>query len=190
MKASNCNHTRTLLAASYVSERRRVDRAHRRMREISAIRHSPARAREAARELDFALQEATGAAARARQAAACTTTQSSPQRHPRRRKADRSVPPAVRPWAAELGRLADIGIWLLRTTLDDKGVLLPDAVRVANYAAKGPHLAGLDFGNQAAEQPGGPLIGINLLAAVDGTGPGVATGRQSLVAAAAERQGT
>ncbi len=188
MKAGDCDYTLTLLSASYATERRRVDRAYRRMREISAIPHSPARAREAARELTSALQQATAAATRIRQAAACTTAQSSQQRHARRRRADRSVPPAVRPWSAELRRLADIGVWLRRTTLDDKGVLLPETVQVANYAAKGPHVAGLDFGNQAAAQPGGPLIGINLMAAIDGTDPGGVPGCHSVVAAATATQ--
>ena len=169
MKAGSCDRTLTLLATSYATDRRRVDRAYRSMRQISARPHPPARAREAARELNAALRQATAAAARVRQAAACATARSSPQRRGRPRRADRSVPPAVRPWSAELRRLGDIGVWLRRTTLDDKGVLLPDAVRVANYAAKGPHVAGLDFGNQAAVRPGGPLVGINLMATIDGT---------------------
>jgi hypothetical protein len=188
MKAGNGDRTLSLLATSYATERRRVDRAYRRMRDISTTPHSPAPAREAARELSLALRDATRVATRARLAAACTTAQPFPPGHARHPKADRSVPPAVRPWSAELRRLTDIRVWLRRTTLDDKGVRLPNAVRVANYAAKGPHIAGLDFGNQAASRPGGPLIGINLRETVDGTTSARPARLQPVVAAASAKQ--
>ncbi|HVV77078.1 MAG TPA: hypothetical protein VHC43_13690 [Mycobacteriales bacterium] len=156
------------LASGYETKRDRVDAAHQRMRAITAVPHRPAQAREAARELTDALRVATDAASRALQAAA--RAEPSPRHHLRHVRADRSVPAAVRPWSAELVRLAEIGVWLRRTTLDDDGVQLPKTVRVANYAAKGPHIAGLDFGNQAAEPPGGPRIGIDLAATSDATG--------------------
>jgi len=154
-------------ASGYEAERSRVDAAHQRLRAITAVPHRPAQAREAARELTIALRDATDAASRALQAATLTDR---PQRqHLRHHKADRSVPAAVGAWSAELVRLAEIGVWQRRTTLDDTGVQLPQAGRVANYAAKGPHIAGLDFGNQAEEPPGGPRIGIDLAAAIDAT---------------------
>ncbi len=152
---------------SYETLRARVDAAHSQMRDLVAISHVPAQARAAATELTAALRAATDLASRNLQAAALAVQ---PPRHRLgRRKADRSVPPAVRPWSAELVRLAEIGVWLRRTTLDDPGVHLPMTVRVANYAAKGPHIAGLDFGNQAAESAGEPRIGIDLAATLDAT---------------------
>lgn len=168
------NHDKVRLAltdlAGYEAERSRVDAAYRRMRAVTAVPHPPAQAREAVWELTEALRAATDAATRALQAAALTVAP--PRHHMRRRKTNRSVPAAVRPWSAELVRLADIGVWLRRTTLDDTGVQLPKTARVANYAAKGPHIAGLDFGNQAADPPGGPRIGIDLAATIDATNPG------------------
>lgn len=155
------------LASGYQAERSRVDAAHERLRAVTAVPHPPAQAREAARELTIALRDATDAASRALQAAALAEPR--PRRHLRRRKADRSVPATVRPWSVELVRLAEIGVWLRRTALDDTGVQLPKTVRVANYAAIGPHIAGLDFGNQAADPPGGPRIGIDLAATIDAT---------------------
>lgn len=156
------------LTRGYGAERSRVDAAYRRMRAITAVPHAPAQAREAARELTVALSTATATATRTLQAAALTLP---PRRHLARRQADRSVPAAVRPWSAELVRLAAIGSWLRRVTLDDTGVQLPIARQVADYAAKGPHIAGLDFGNQAVEPPGGPRIGIDLRATIDATNP-------------------
>lgn len=158
------------LARGYDAERSRVDAAHQRMRAITAVPHPPAQAREAARELTTALRAATATVSRTVQAATLTIPPA-PRHQLGRRKADRSVPPAVRPWSAELVRLAEISVWLRRVTLDDPGVHLPRTVRVANYAAKGPHIAGLDFGNQAADRPGGPRIGIDFAAVIDATTP-------------------
>lgn len=158
------------LAREHEAARARVDEAHHRMLVIAAVPHPPLQARGAARELTTALSVATDIVVRALHAAALGTPTSSPGRL-RRRRADRSVPAAVRPWSAELVRLAEIGVWLRRTTLDDTGVSLPMTVRVADYAAKGPHIAGLDFGNQAAPRPGGPRIGIDLAAAIDAASP-------------------
>ena len=166
------------LANRYQAERSRLDAAQRRMRQIEAVPHTPAQAREAARDLSVALRRATADATRIRQAAMPTSVR--PNRRHLRRKADRGVPPAVLPWSAELRRLAEIDLWLQWVTLDDKGVHLPETARVANYAAIGPHIAGLDFGNQAADQPGRPRIGIDLMAAIDANDPGLAndpTGR-------------
>lgn len=157
----------TELARSYDAQRDRVDAARRRMQAIAAVNHPPAQARAAARELTTALRDATATAARALQAASLASPPQ-PHGHLVHHHADRSVPAPVRAWSAELVRLAETGAWLRRTVLDDIGVQLPDAVRVANYAAKGPHIAGLDFGNQAAESRRGPRIGIDLVATVDG----------------------
>lgn len=154
------------LAGGYEAARHRVDVAYRRMRDIATTPHAPAQAREAARELTAALGAATDIANRALHAAAHTKPASA-----RRRHADRSVPAAVRPWSAELVRLAEIGVWLRRTTLDDTGVHLPMTVRVPNYAAKGPDIAGMGFGNQAAASPGGPHIGIDFAATIDAAAP-------------------
>jgi hypothetical protein len=137
------------------------------MRVITAMTHPPALAREAAHELSTALRDATETATRALQTASLPSPPR-PHRHLVRHHADRSVPAPVRAWSAELVRLAETGVWLRRTVLDDIGVQLPDAVRVANYAAKGPHLAGLDFGNQSADQH--RRIGIDLVATVDAVG--------------------
>jgi hypothetical protein len=114
-------------ASGYEAERSRVDAAHQRLRAITAVPHRPAQAREAARELTIALRDATDAASRALQAATLTDR---PQRqHLRHHKADRSVPAAVGAWSAELVQLAEIGVWLRRTALDDTGAQLPQTVR-------------------------------------------------------------
>ena len=167
------------LAHGYAAARHRVDVAHLRMRGIAGTPHAPAQAREAAGELTAALDAATEIANRAlRAAAACTKPAPS-----RRRHADRSVPVAVRPWSAELVRLAEIGVWLRRTTLDDIGVRLPMTVRVPDYAATGPHIAGMDFGNQPAASPGGPHIGIDFAAAIDTVAPSPAVAGAAATAA-------
>lgn len=153
------------LRLAYNAERRTLDDAECRLRAIIAVRHAPSQARAAVRDLTAALVGATTTATRALEAAAITV--SPPRHHPAHPKADRSVPAAVRAWSAELVRLAELGAWARRTALDDTGVVLPKAVRVSNYAAKGPHIAGMDFGNQPADEPGGPRIGIDLMAAVD-----------------------
>jgi hypothetical protein len=154
------------LARGYEAARSHVDVAHLRMRGIAASAHAPAQAREAARELTTALSGATEIATQALHAAARIGPAPAHRRH-----ADRAVPMAVRPWAAELVRLAEIGVWLRRTTLDDDGVHLPRTVRVSDYAAKGPHIAGIDFGNQPAASPDGPRIGIDFALAIDSTAP-------------------
>lgn len=159
----------TDLTDDFESLRAEVDSAHSRIRALIAGPHTPAQARAADQELTTALRAATDLANHSLQALALTLPQ--PRRRLGHRKADRCVPAAVRSWSAELVRLADIGVWLRRTTLDEPGVHLPMTVRVANYAAKGPHIAGLDFGNQPAESAGGARIGIDLAAAIDATGP-------------------
>ena len=80
-------------------------------------------------------------------------------------------------------RLAEIGVWLRRTTLDDIGVRLPMTVRVPDYAATGPHIAGMDFGNQPAASPGGPHIGIDFAAAIDTVAPSPAAAGAAATAA-------
>lgn len=126
----------------YAVHRDRVDAAHERMRKVSADRHRPADARQAAAELTVALRDATAAV-------------------------HALEPPAVRPWSAELVRLAEIGVWLRRTTLDDLGVHIPTVVRVGSYAANGPRIAGLAFGAADSVRLREPRIGVDLQATVD-----------------------
>jgi hypothetical protein len=136
------------------------------MREITSVRHAPIDARQAAVELDAALREATSAAAEALRSA--EPIGSRPRRHLRRRKATRGVVPLVRLWSIELLRLSEIAVWLRRTTLDDPGVHLPATVRVADYAAIGPHIAGVGFDNDATVGYRVPRIGVALEEVIDG----------------------
>ena len=158
----------TEIATRYDATQARVEAAYRRMREIEADRHAPADARTASDELAATLREATATASLALRLldARAPAPHQRLHRHP---KALRSVPPDVAAWSAELMRLTQIGVWLRRTTLDDHGVHVPTTVRVANYAATGPHIPGVDFGNQATVDRHDPQIGIDLPAAVDGS---------------------
>src|SRR5512135_2968737 len=85
----------------YAVHRDRVDAAHERMRKVSADRHRPADARQAAAELTVALRDAV-ATVHALEPAGPAAVR--PRGRWRRRKAGRAVPPAVRPWSAELVR--------------------------------------------------------------------------------------
>lgn len=147
--------------------RARVDDAYRRVFAIEAGRHAPAAARAASYELSAALREATATAVLALQLLDIHAASTQRRLRPRR-KANRSAPPAVTAWSAELVRLSQIDVWLCRATLDDPGVHVATTVRVANYAAKGPRIAGVDFGNQAPVDGRGPRIGIDLQAVMDG----------------------
>lgn len=157
----------TEIATGYGATQARVEAAYQRMREIEATRHAPTDARTASDELAAALREATATTSLALRLldARAPAPHHRMHHHP---KAIRSVPPDVAAWSAELVRLTQIGVWLRRTTLDDPGVHVPTTVRVANYDATGPHIPGVDFGNQAAADRPGPRIGIDLSATVDG----------------------
>ncbi len=148
--------------AAYRPQRARVDSAYQRVHAAAVAPHPPAQARDAARDLAVALREATATATRALEAVGATTAHR-PRHQLRRGRADRTVPAAVHHWSVELVRLAEIDIWLRRTTLDDLGVHVPVAVQIANYAASGPHVAGLGFAGAAVAQS----IGIDLTATID-----------------------
>jgi hypothetical protein len=151
---------------SYRACRAGVDRARRRMQTITGGPHAPADTRQAAAELTAALREATTAATRlARQSQPPT---SSPRGWWRHRHASRAAAPAVARWSTELVRLAEIAVWLRRTTLDELGVHLPTTVRVGTYAANGPHIAGLGFSAGDLAELHEPRIGVDLPAIVDG----------------------
>jgi hypothetical protein len=134
--------------SAYEACRARLDRAHERMLAISGGPHPPADARRAAAELAAALREATSGAARLMRSATATSD--------------------VAHWSSELVRLSEIGVWLRRTTLDDIGVHVPTTVRVGNYAANAPHIAGLGVGAGDLAELHQPRIGIDLPAIVDG----------------------
>jgi hypothetical protein len=150
---------------SYGACRAGVDRAQRRMQTITGGPHAPADTRQAAAELTAALREATTAATRlARQSQPPT---SSPRGWWRHRHASRAAAPAVARWSTKLVRLAEIAVWLRRTTLDELGVHLPSTVRVGTYAANGPHIAGLGFSTGDLAELHEPRIGVDLPAVID-----------------------
>jgi hypothetical protein len=150
---------------SYGACRAGVDRAQRRMQTITGGPHAPADTRQAAAELTAALREATTAATRlARQSQPPT---SSPRGRWRHLHASRAAAPAVARWSTELVRLAEIAVWLRRTTLDELGVHLPSTVRVGTYAANGPHIAGLGFSTGDLAELHEPRIGVDLPAVID-----------------------
>jgi hypothetical protein len=150
---------------SYRACRAGVDRARRRMQTITGGPHAPADTRHAAAELTTALRAATTAATRlARQSQPPT---SSPRGWWRHRHASRAAAPAVARWSTELVRLAEIAVWLRRTTLDELGVHLPTTVRVGTYAANGPHIAGLGFSTGDLAELHEPRIGVDLPAVID-----------------------
>lgn len=155
--------------ADYVAKRRRVDDAHGRMLALEASPHRPADARVAAAELTRALRAATVAAARALQVLDAMR-EPAPRRASRARKAVRSAAPASRFWTAELVRLAEIGVWLRRASLDELGVHLPTAVCVGSRAATGPHIAGMvaEPDDLVAATLHEPWIGVDLREVVDG----------------------
>ena len=155
------------LETDYRVQRARVDTSYQRVREIVARSHRPLQVRDAARELTLALRAATATATRALQEVSAATAHPSPRHRPGRRRADRRVPGDVRRWSAELVRLAEIAVWLRRTTLDEPGVHIPTTVRVASYAATGPHVPGLGFGGDVDAQSQA-RIGIDLAATIDG----------------------
>lgn len=148
----------------YAVLRARVDAAHQWTRTVVAGRHAPAEARAAAAELTAALGEATAVVSRA-----LAGVRTAPPRRLRmgRRTAVRTVSTATAQWSAELVRLSAIAVWLRRTTLDDLGVHIPTTVHVDNYAATGPHIAGMGFGADAVPTPGGPRIGVDLPSIID-----------------------
>lgn len=148
----------------YAVYRARVDAAHQRMRTVVTGRHTPAEARATAAELTFALREATAATTRALTDVATPAPRRARIRH---RKAVRTVPPATARWSAELVRLSEIAVWLRRTTLDDPGVHIPTTVRVDNYAATGPHIAGMGFRADAVRAPDESPIGVDLPSIID-----------------------
>ena len=152
----------------YLAVRRRVDDAYGRMLALQARPHRPAEARVAAAELTRALRAATSAAARALQMLD-SKSGPGPRRAWRAGAATRSAVPASRFWAAELVRLAEIGVWLRRASLDDLGVHLPTCVRVGSRAATGPHIAGLvaEPDDLVAATLHQPWIGVDLLEVVD-----------------------
>jgi hypothetical protein len=150
----------------YAAHRDRVAAATDRMRELCARRHTPAEARPAATALTVALRDATAVVVHALRLAG-PPAPLRPRRRWRRPTANRTAPPAVRQWSAELLRLSEIGVWLRRTTLDDPGVHVPTVVRVANYAATFPHVAGLGFGADDDTQASTPHIGVDLQATID-----------------------
>jgi hypothetical protein len=152
--------------SAYDARRARVDEAHLRMQQISSRPHAPADARQAAAELDEALRDATVAAVAALRSA--EPIESRPRVGLRRGKATRAMAPLVRLWSVELLRLSEIAVWLRRTTLDDPGVHLPATVRVADYAAIGPHIAGVGFDNDPAVSYRVPRIGVALEEVIDG----------------------
>jgi hypothetical protein len=152
--------------SAYDARRARVEEAHLRMQEISSGGRVPADARQAAAELDEALRDATVAAALALRSA--EPIESRPRAGLRRPKATRAMAPVVRLWSIELLRLSEIAVWLRRTTLDDPGVQLPATVRVADYAALGPHIAGVGFDNDPAVSHRAPRIGVALEDVIDG----------------------
>ena len=168
----------TEIETEYDAARARVEAALRRMRAIEAAGHAPADARAASDELAVALREATVTVSLALR----LLDARAPAAHRRLRgrpKATRSVPSDVAAWSSELVRLTQIGVWLRRVTLDDLGVHVPKTVRVANYAATGPHIPGVDFGSPAVADARGPLIGIDLPAVIDGVGPPTVPSRQT-----------
>jgi hypothetical protein len=150
----------------YAAHRDRVAAAADRMPELRARRHTPAEARRAATALTVALRDATAVVVHALQLSG-SPAPLRPRPRWRRPTANRTAPPAVRQWSAELLRLSEIGVWLRRTTLDDPGVHVPTVVRVGNYAATFPHVAGLGFGADDDTQASAPHIGVDLQAAVD-----------------------
>ncbi len=161
------------LDVGYAADRARVEASYRRMRDVTAAPHTPADARQAANELTVALRQATATVTRALRIAEPTTAPS--LRHParRRRRATRAIPAGVQPWSAELVRLTDIGMWLIRTTLDDPGVHVAHTVRVGSRAANGPHIAGMVFepDDLVAATLHEPRIGVDLQAIIDGCLP-------------------
>lgn len=139
------------LRAAYQPRRARVDVAAARLRTVNARMHRPDEARTRAGELTAALREASGFVARALG----------------------RLGPDAQPWGAELVRLAELGVWLRRTTMDDLGVGVPAAVRVGSRAASGPHVAGLeaDPPDLVAATLHQPWIGVSLRDVVDGGDP-------------------
>ena len=167
--ASNEIATRTVITeieTGYDAARARVDKAYQRMREIEAAQHAAADARTTSYELFAALRQATAMAASALRLLDARTPapRRGLHRHP---KATRSVPADVAAWSAELVRLTQIGVWLRRTTLDDPGVHVPATVRVANYAATGPHTPGLEFEAEVDARSREARIGVDLQMIVD-----------------------
>lgn len=156
----------TEITAGYDATQVRVDAAYRRMRQIEAAGHAPADARTAADELASALREATATVISALRLLE-TRTPAPYRRLHRHPKATRSVSSDVVAWSAELMRLTQIGVWLRRTTLDDPGVHVPATVRVANYAAKGPHIAGLESEAEDDVRSREPRIGVDLQTILD-----------------------
>jgi hypothetical protein len=156
----------TDIVDGYAAARRRVDDAYRRMQQVEAAGHTPADARAAAYALTAALREATAAVT-----AALRRLDSRPpaarHRLDRRPTATRSDSPDVAALSAELVRLAQIGWWLRRTTLDDPGVHVPTTLRVASYAATSPDVAGLDCEPELDRNAPERLIGVDLTTAVD-----------------------
>jgi hypothetical protein len=151
---------------TYEAYRARVDGARRRMQTILGGPPAPADVRQAAAELSIALHDATTAVAQLLRQS--QTPPAPPSVRWRRRHASRASTPFVARWSAELVRLSDMAVWLRRTTLDDLGVHLPTTVRVGNYAANGPRIAGLGFGTGDLAELHLPRIGVDLPAVVDG----------------------
>lgn len=165
----------------YVVRRDRVDAAYDRMWTLTAQRHSAAEMRAAAARLSEAVRVATAAVLNELKAGAPAADR--PRRRWRRRKVSNAPSPAERPWSAELMRLTGIEVWLRRTTLDDPGVHVPMTVRVGNYAALGPHIAGLGFDSGDARL-GEPRIGVDLQAVLDRTDRPPPTAASAVPAAA------
>jgi hypothetical protein len=138
------------------------------MREFETARLAPSDARAAADDLGTALRAAT---VTVMSMLRLLDSRAPVPRHRlhRRPKATRSVPADVAAWSAELVRLTEIGVWLRRTTLDEPGVHVPATVRVANYAAIGPHIPGLGFDTGEADQTLDRRIGVDLQTLVDST---------------------
>lgn len=153
----------------YDATRAWVEEAHRRMRALDSARHAPADARAAADELAGALRMATLTVMSALHLLDSSAPVPRHGQH-RRLKATRSVPSDVAAWEAELVRLTQIGVWLRRTTLDDPGIHVPATVRVADYAAIGPHIPGLGCATDKAVHVHDRRIGVDLQAVIDGEG--------------------
>ena len=154
------------VADGYRDTRARVDDAYRRMREIEAAAHVAGVARSTSYELTSTLRDASAMVISALRMLDARPPLPRHRLHGRP-KATRSVPSDVQSWSAELLRLTQIDVWLRRTTLDDPGVHVPTTVRVANYAATGPHIPGLEFEPEVDERSREPRIGVDLQTIVD-----------------------
>lgn len=154
----------------YTGERARVDTAYQRMLAITAVRHTPADARQAAADLAAAIRTATTTATEALRLVAPVAPLPPRRRLRRHRRASRGASTPVGAWSVELVRLSQIAVWLRRETLDDLGVHIPTVVRVSSLAALGPRIPGMGAepaGPVGAATVDEPRIGVDLAAIID-----------------------